>query len=133
MRGTLFGFAVALSLLLAEAPAMAHHSFAAEFDKDKPIKVTGIVTSMRWANPHAWIYVDVKGPDGKVVNWAFELAGLNGLYRQGWRKEDIPVGVEVTIEGFRARSNTPTGNTKSITLSNGRQLRSPVPAGEESR
>ena len=75
-------------VLLFTASAIAHHSFSAEFDVSKPVKVSGKVTSVRWSNPHAWIYIDVE-TDGKVVNWAFETATANALYRRGWRKEDL--------------------------------------------
>jgi hypothetical protein len=109
-------------ILLASGGIIAHHSFAAEFDADRPIKLTGAVTEMRWSNPHAWIYLDVKETDGKVVNWAFELTGVNALYCRGWRKEDLVHGTVLVIEGFRARNNTPTANAESITLPDGRKL-----------
>ena len=101
---------------------LAHHSFAAEFDEDKPVKVTGKLTSMRWSNPHGWIYVDVKGEDGKVVNWACETGSVNGLYRRGWRKEDLPTGATLTIEGWAARNGSPTMNAQSLLLPDGRRL-----------
>ena len=107
---------------MAAAPAVAHHSFSAEFDVTRTIKVTGKVTSMRWSNPHAWIYVDVEGDGGKVVNWAFETATANGLYRRGWRKDDLEPGTVVTVEGYLARNGTPTANASSITLPDGRRL-----------
>ena len=78
---------------------------------NKPIKLTGKVTMMRWSNPHAWIYLDVKGTDGKVVNWAFETGGANALYRRGTRPEDFPVGTQVTIDGWLARNGTPTATS----------------------
>ena len=104
------------------APAVAHHSFSAEFDITKTVKLTGKVSSVRWSNPHAWIYIDVTGADGKVVNWAFETATANGLYRRGWRKDDLEPGTVVTIEGYLARNGTPTANASSITLPDGRRL-----------
>ena len=107
---------------MTAAPVVAHHSFTAEFDITKVIKVTGKVTSMRWSNPHAWIYVDVQGDDGKVVNWAFETATANGLYRRGWRKDDLDPGTVVTVEGYLARNGTPTANASRITLPDGRRL-----------
>lgn len=109
-------------LLAARMPAAAHHAFAAEFDSDRPVKVHGIITKIEWVNPHAWLYVDVKSPDGKVVNWHFELGPPNALFRLGWKKDAIPVGTEVEITGFRAKSMEATANGRSIILPGGREL-----------
>jgi len=118
---TCIALALAVTALVA-IPVRAHHSFSAEFDQNKPIKQTGKITSMRWANPHAWIYIDVTGPDGKVANWAWETTAANSLYRRGWRKEDLEVGVQVTIDGYQARSGQNVANASSITLPDGKRL-----------
>jgi hypothetical protein len=112
----------AVSTFLASANVLAHHSFAAEFDADKPIKLTGTVTEMKWSNPHGWIYVDVKDEAGNVVNWALETSASNGLIRRGWRKEDLPPGTVLQIEGWQARNGSPTGNISSVTFPDGRKL-----------
>src|SRR5215510_892151 len=118
--GILMG--ILIVAVVAALPAFAHHSFAAEFDTNKPVKLTGKVTSMKWANPHAWIYIDVVGHDGKATNWALEMNAANSLIRRGWRKEDLPVGTVLVVEGWQARNGSPTANITSVTFSDGRRL-----------
>lgn len=122
MRTVLSVAVVGVGMFLATMPAAAHHSFAAEYDGNKPITLKGTITKMVWSNPHAWLYVDIKGPDGSVKNWAVEFGGPNALYRRGWRKTDLPVGQAVTIDGFLAKDGSPTANATNVTLSDGRKL-----------
>ena len=113
----------ALGLLLASVPVMAHHSFAAEFDSTKPIKLTGSVTKIEWMNPHAYFYLDVKDESGKVANWALEMGSINGLMRAGWTRSTLKIGDVVTVEGGRAKNGTNLANARVVTLaSSGQRL-----------
>jgi len=111
-----------LALFSVAEPAAAHHAFAAEFDVEQPIKINGTVTKVEFTNPHAWIYVDVKDTDGKVINWRFELGAPNALIRLGWKVDTIKAGTEVEIAGFRAKAGGPVANGRSIKLPDGREL-----------
>jgi len=122
MKKQIFGVLGGVVLLLAAAPVAAHHSFAAEFDIEKPIELKGTLTKMAWVNPHGWIYIDVKNPDGTVTNWSIEAGATAGLLRNGLRKTDFPVGTEVTVRGFLARSRKNVANGRSVTMGDGRNF-----------
>jgi hypothetical protein len=111
------------ALLAAIAvPALAHHAFAAEFDTKQPITLKGVVTKIEWMNPHAWFYIDVKTDAGAVEHWQLETGAPIELARRGWRKNDLKVGDEVTVQGFRAKDGTNTGNARMVNLPDGKKV-----------
>ena len=118
---------VALSLIAGLAlwrvvPAVAHHSFAAEFDSDSPIDLTGVVTKVEWMNPHTFFYIDVENADGSFENWALEMGSPNGLMRRGWTRNSLEIGDEVKVVGSRAKDGSLKGNVRSVVLSSGERL-----------
>ena len=109
-------------LLAVAMPAAAHHSFAAEYDAAKPVQLKGTVTKIEWTNPHARFYVDVKDADGSVVNWNLELASPNVLVRQGWTRQSLKVGDEITVSGAQAKDGSKMANARNVTLAGGKRV-----------
>jgi Family of unknown function (DUF6152) len=116
MKAKFAGLAAAVGVILASGTAIAHHSFAAEFDANKPLNMKGTVTKIEWANPHTYFYVDITDPDGKVVNWGMEMGSPNGLMRQGWTRNTLKVGDVVTVEGSQAKDGSHVGNARVVVL-----------------
>ena len=122
MRAQLAVLVLGAGLLLAAVPVVAHHSFAAEYDATKAVKFTGTVTTMEWINPHAWIHMDVKKPDGKVESWMVEAGAPNALLRRGWTKASLLPGTEILVEGYQAKDGANRANGRDITFKDGKKL-----------
>ena len=122
MRIKLATYLAAASLFLAAVAASAHHSFSAEFDANNPIHLEGTVAKMEWVNPHAWIYVDVKKPDGTIEQWKIEGGTPNALFRRGFTKDSLKTGTPIIVNGYRAKDGSLKGNGRDLTLPDGRKL-----------
>lgn len=114
--------AAVLVFTVAAAPARAHHAFSSAFDAKRPVKFTGVVTKMEWINPHAWMHVEVKKPDGTVENWMVEAGSPNSLFRRGINKDTVRVGMTVVVDGYQARDGSRRANGRDVTLPEGRRL-----------
>ena len=122
MRTKLLVIIAGVGLALAAVPVWAHHAFAAEFDANKPIRLQGTVTKMEWINPHAWIHIDVKKPDGKVEQWMIEGGTPNTLFRRGFTKTSLVYGTVIVVDGYQAKDGSQKANGRDLTLPDGRKL-----------
>src|SRR5947208_16241394 len=130
MRAKLAIFAAAAGMLVPLVPIAAHHSFAAEYDANKPITIKGTVTRVEWTNPHARFYVDSKDANGAVVSWNLELASPNVLVRQGWTRQSLKIGDEITVTGSMAKDGSKMANARNVTLAGGKRVFAGSPAGD---
>jgi len=121
-KGYSFVFAAGLALASAAVPVFAHHSFAAQYDRAKPVELMGLVTKVDWINPHARFFVDVKDSADKLVNWEIELGPPAGLMRRGWTRNSLKIGDRVTVNGFLAKDGSSLANASTVSLSDGRKI-----------
>ena len=119
LRNSILAITAALALT---GPAAAHHAFSAEFDSQKPVELRGVVTKIQWTNPHSWIFVEVKDASGNVTPWAIEFGAPYSLLQKGLRRTDFPIGVEVTVKAYRAKSGKAVANASSVQLPDGRDF-----------
>jgi hypothetical protein len=125
--------ALAAALLLAPLPLLAHHAFSSEFDASKPVTVVGAVTKVEWTNPHIWIYLDAKDEKGGLARWQCEMGSPNTLQRQGWRRDSLKQGDQITIEGARAKDGSNTCNARTVRLVDGTRLFAGSSGGDGTR
>jgi hypothetical protein len=131
-RRASFALVAGLGMILAAIPIMAHHSFAAQFDRNKPATLTGPVTKIEWINPHARFFMDAKDANGKVVNWEIELTSTAGLLRRGWTRNSLKIGETVTVNGSRAKDGSNVANATTVTLSDGKRVFAGSSGGDDS-
>jgi hypothetical protein len=122
VKRSIYAFLLVFAVMLSGGHALAHHSFAAEFDADKPVTLKGIVVKWEMMNPHGWITVDVSGPNGEKARWMVETSNPNGLMRLGWTKNSLKAGDQITVEAYRAKDGSNTANAARVTLADGRSV-----------
>ena len=122
MRPRVFFAVLGIGIVSAGGGLPAHHAFTAEFDASQPIVLKGVVSKAEWVNPHSWVYLDVKDDAGKTTTWAVECGAPNALLRRGWNKNSLPIGLQIVVDGYRAKNGSMTANAKDITFPDGRKL-----------
>ena len=131
-RRAWFALVAGLSMILTAIPTVAHHSFAAQFDRNKPATLTGPVTKIEWINPHARFFMDAKDANGKIVNWEIELTSTAGLLRRGWTRNSLKIGETVTVNGSMAKDGSNVANATTVTLSDGKRVFAGSSGGDNS-